>query len=630
MDAWDSSQSTGAGVAAAVPAYVRLLLATMRWKVGSVFLLLVAAGLVQGIGLLMLLPLLQVVGLEVEAGSTDRIAQEATDVLSTVGLRATLGSVLAIYVAIIGLQAVLLRRQATESEALEAAFVLRLRQRLFRAIAFSEWRFLTRQRSSDLTYALTDELDVAGGVTSSLLALASQSLIVTLHLLLAFHLSVPLSVLALGTGALLLVLLHGRNRRAHAVGEEVDRASQSLYAAAVENLAGMKTSKCHGAEARDAAIFSARSERVARAYVAAAGVYAGTDAWFRVGSVLILSTLLYAGLHLGDLAPAGVLLLLFLFSRLVPRFSAVQAEFQSVIGAMPAFRTVWTIIEQCESAAEPPAHAADQMPLRVAIRLDRVSFRYTPGDGPDTLAEIDLCVAAHRTTAIVGASGAGKSTLADLVAGVLEPDRGKIMIDDQPLTAARRRAWRMRVGFVPQDIFLFHDTIRANLLWACPSASEDALHAALHAAAADDFVRRLPNGIDTVLGDRGARLSGGERQRIALARALLRRPELLILDEATSALDSENESRIQEAIARLHGRMTIVVITHRLSTIRHADTIYVIDGGRLIEAGSWAELTRPEQRFAAMYAASVPGGKGDLGPALAASLASAGQEGARP
>src|SRR6185503_11843430 len=176
----------------------------------------------------------------------------------------------------------------------------------------------------------------------------------------------------------------------------------------------------------------------------------------------------------------------------------------------------------------------------------------------------------------------------------IAPDRGRVLVDDMPLTAERMRGWRDRIGYVAQDTFLFHDTILANLLWACPNASKEEMLLALRLAAADGFVSALPRGIETVVGDRGVRLSGGERQRLALARALLRKPSLLILDEATSALDSENERRIQSAIEELHGDMTILIITHRLSTIRGADTIYLVENGSVAEFGTWDELLAKE------------------------------------
>src|SRR5690606_21964199 len=221
-------------------------------------------------------------------------------------------------------------------------------------------------------------------------------------------------------------------------------------------------------------------------------------------------------------------------------------------------------------------------------------------------------------TAIVGPSGGGKSTVADVLIGLLAPDEGEVLVDGEPLTDAQRPAWRRRVAYVAQDVFLFHDTVRANLLLADPDADDARLWEALEAASAG-FVKDLPDGLDTVVGDRGTRLSGGERQRLALARALLREPELLVLDEATSSLDAVNEARVQEAIRRLHGRTTMVVIAHRLATVRDADAIHVLVDGRITESGTWAELVgRPDGVFRNLAAAQgLAAGRGRGRSALA-------------
>jgi ATP-binding cassette subfamily C protein len=174
--------------------------------------------------------------------------------------------------------------------------------------------------------------------------------------------------------------------------------------------------------------------------------------------------------------------------------------------------------------------------------------------------------------------------------GLIAPKEGNILIDRKNFGPEGIRAWREQLGYVPQDTFLFNDTVKANLLWAKPDANEEEINQSLRFAAAEEFVHGLPKGVDTILGERGVLISGGERQRLALARALLRKPSLLILDEATSSLDSENEKRIQNAIERLHGQMTILIISHRLSTIRGADIIHVIEEGRLIESGTWDDL----------------------------------------
>jgi ATP-binding cassette, subfamily C, bacterial len=183
----------------------------------------------------------------------------------------------------------------------------------------------------------------------------------------------------------------------------------------------------------------------------------------------------------------------------------------------------------------------------------------------------------------------------------LTPDDGALTVDGRRLDASWLQGWRNSVGYVPQDAFVFHASVRANLLVTRPEASDDDVWAALEQASARAFVERMPEGLDTVLGDRGVRISGGERQRIALARALLRRPALLVLDEATSNLDVDNERHVQRAVDSLRGRWTIVMIAHRLATVRNADSIHVVEAGRVVESGTWDELVAlGEGRFRAM------------------------------
>jgi ABC-type multidrug transport system fused ATPase/permease subunit len=232
------------------------------------------------------------------------------------------------------------------------------------------------------------------------------------------------------------------------------------------------------------------------------------------------------------------------------------------------------------------------------FEFNQVNFRYNQDRSIWALRDIDLTIPSNRTTALVGPSGAGKSTMADLLMGLLLPQDGDLQVDGKVLTEEQLWHWRQRIGYVPQETFLLHDSIRNNLLWAEPDATAEELQRVLEMSCADRFVDRLPDGIETVVGDRGVRLSGGERQRLALARALLRRPDLLILDEATSHLDAENQQRIHESIQRMQGRLTVVIIAHRLSTIRDADQIICLDKGLVVETGSYRDLSeRPESVF---------------------------------
>lgn len=235
--------------------------------------------------------------------------------------------------------------------------------------------------------------------------------------------------------------------------------------------------------------------------------------------------------------------------------------------------------------------------LRKGVELRGVCFAY-PGR-QQTLSNIDIAIPKGRMTALVGASGAGKSTITDLVLGLQIPQHGEVLLDGVPLTQWALNSFRERVGYVPQEPLLFHASIRENLLWSYPRATEAELWEACCIANADEFIRKLPMGIDAIVGERGLRLSGGQRQRIALARALLRKPDLLILDEATSALDATSERLIQSAIDKLALETTILVVAHRLSTISRSDHVYVLSDGLVVEQGSYAALSRSQEGFLA-------------------------------
>ena len=226
--------------------------------------------------------------------------------------------------------------------------------------------------------------------------------------------------------------------------------------------------------------------------------------------------------------------------------------------------------------------------LKKKIEFRDVNFSYPLRE--NTINELNLNIEKGQMVALVGESGSGKSTITDLLLGLQLPVSGQILIDNIPLSEYKQNSFRERVGYVPQEALLFHSSVRDNLLWAHDSSDENQLWDALRMANAEMFVKELPHGIDTIVGERGVRMSGGQRQRIALARALLRKPELLILDEATSALDTESENLIQNSIEKIAKNITIVIVAHRLSTIKKADMVFIVQNGEIIESGSYAEL----------------------------------------
>ena len=239
--------------------------------------------------------------------------------------------------------------------------------------------------------------------------------------------------------------------------------------------------------------------------------------------------------------------------------------------------------------------------LRQGIRFEAVTLRY-PGRSEAALIDVSFTLPRHGTVALVGASGAGKSSLVDLLVGLIDPSAGRIVVDGHDLRSIDLDSWQRRLGVVSQEVLMLHDTLAANIAYGLEEdVSLDAIQQAAAAACADDFIEALPEGYHTVIGEQGHRLSGGQRQRLSLARAMLRQPEILILDEATSALDSHSEARVHQAIAAFRSSRTVLAVAHRLSSIRNADQILVVDGGRIVEQGTHDQLLAQAGAYAGLW-----------------------------
>ncbi|MCE7698064.1 MAG: ABC transporter ATP-binding protein/permease [Methanobacterium paludis] len=584
----------------------------MSRKVVLALSLMVFISLTEGVGLLLLLPLMQLVGLNVGQGSLGQIAGLTSYFFSSIGLTPSLVVVMIIYVAVISMNAVLGRWQTIKSFSIVYEFAAHLRKHLYKSITSTNWLFFIRMRASDFAHALTYEIERVTNGTYQFLTMISTAMVLSVYIIFTLRVYGLLTILILFVGVVLILVLKKKASSSRSSGEELSYTSKDMYSSILQHMDGMKTIKSFGMQESNIGEFSKITDQVALRYTNAIQSYADVRAFFDIGSVVFLSVIVVVMIEVMKVPTAGVLLLIFLFVRMVPMFSSIQQSYQNFINMLPAFRTIMDLEKRCEDAAEPEIEIQKDLDhkgsisegtqggsvLNEGIELQKVSFSYL-SDNNFTINELNLMIKAGETTAIVGRSGAGKSTVADMIMGLIPPDKGEMLLDGEKLSANQMVSWRSQIGYVAQETFLFNDTIRSNLLIANPEANEKDIEDALKLAAAQDFVLNLHDGLDTIIGDRGVKLSGGERQRIALARALLRKPSLLILDEATSNLDSENERHIMEAIERLHGSMTILIIAHRLSTIRRADVIYLIDGGSLVESGTWNGLVSENGKFKA-------------------------------
>jgi subfamily B ATP-binding cassette protein MsbA len=395
-------------------------------------------------------------------------------------------------------------------------------------------------------------------------------------------------------------------RRLRQLSRQTQEEIGAMAGAVSESLAATQVAKTYQMEEYLKARGRAAFEEIRRLRMKAAVARARMDPILEVGAGLAIAlVIVFVGWRirsgattLGDFASYSTALLL--AAQPVRTLGNLNAIVQEALAALARTHAVMdrrpTITDQ--TGAPPLRVSAGEVAFRA------VSFSY--GSEP-ALTGIDAVAAGGRRTALVGRSGAGKSTLLSLVPRLFDPTAGAVLIDGQDLRTVSLASLRRQVAVVSQEVLLFDDSIRANIAFGRPDADQQAIEAAARAAAAHDFIRQLPEGYDTRVGERGSRLSGGERQRVALARAFLKDAPILLLDEATSALDPQSELLVQEALARLMQGRTTIVIAHRLATVRDADQILVMEAGRIVEAGTHASLSAAGGAYARLNSGDLAG-----------------------
>lgn len=535
-----------------------------------------SVSLTDGFGVLTLVPILSRMDARGGAdGWTRRID-------AALGFTPSIAGLLTFAVVLALIRTVLQYAQKILSSDVQNDVIDRLRARAFSGVMHAEWRWLVQHRTSDhATLILNTVARIAQGLNQLILAV-TLAIAAVGYLIAAFLLSWQVALFTLATGSLVLAAFSAQRRRAVLLGFTLSKAGRAVFERVHQDLAGVRIIKAYGTGDQQADAFAdaLREARVqARRQERSGGIGQGL---LQVGGAAVLVLVLGVGHFVWGVALPTLLPLLLVFSRLAPMLGSLQSAWsvwsfsRAAVNEMDAFHL--------ETAAhrEPEPTAAEAPRLTGAITLHDVGVEYA-GRATPALDRVSLTIPANSTTALCGASGAGKSTLADVLMGLIAPDRGHVLVDGVAIEGAHRIAWRRAVAYVQQDPFLFHDTIRANIVLGRAGIDQAAIEDALERAGAT-FVLALPAGLETVVGDSGARLSGGERQRIALARALVGSPSLVILDEATSALDSEHEMAVRRTMRALRGRVTLVFISHRESMREDADQVIVLDHGVIIHA----------------------------------------------
>jgi ATP-binding cassette, subfamily B, bacterial PglK len=480
--------------------------------------------------------------------------------------------------------------------------------RLLASYLHQPYAWFLERNSSDIGKNVLNEVDgLVGRVISPALRLIAGALMVVAIVGLLMLVDPLVTVLSAGLlGCSYAFIYMKLRKRLHQLGEALMQAFGERFRVAQEATGGIKDVKLLGLEDSYTALYETAARKSAKSS-AALGVmselprFALEGIAFGTLLALILMLLLRSGGQMADIVPTlGV----FAFSvmRLLPALQQIYNALATIRGARAILDTITT--DYALAAPMPGLAQTAAAPLRLERQLDlsQVAFSYATANRA-ALRGLDLVIPARSTVGIVGGTGAGKTTLVDLVLGLLTPESGVISVDGTAITNDNVRAWQKTLGYVPQAIFLTDDTIAANIAFGIPKDKIDmaAVERASRTAALHDFVAtELAQGYETEVGERGVRLSGGQRQRIGIARALYRDPTLLIMDEATSALDNITERVVMEAVQNIRADKTIILIAHRLSTVKTCDTIFLMEQGKLVAQGTYDELVAGNETFRKM------------------------------
>ncbi|QOR65464.1 ABC transporter ATP-binding protein [Cytobacillus suaedae] len=569
------------------------------YKMSGAILLLnllgsVMIGLLEGVSILLLVPLLTISGI---FDTTNKIPQleEISNFFMVLPTSISLLIVLSLYFFIIVVQNLLQRNLTIRQVSIRETFCRNLRLDIYSSLLMSNWSFFLKKRKSDLLNLLTTELArVIGGVNLSI-QLLSSFVFTLIQIGIALWLSPVLTLFVITCGLLLSLFSKKFIKESKELGNKSSIHAQEYLGGITDQLNGIKDIKSNTLEESHLIWLESLTRRMSKEQMDYVSMITKSQLYYKVASGFFISIFIFLSVQLFQARFEQLLLIILIFSRLWPRFTGIQSNLQNIALAIPAFKFIFTLQGECKEALEFASSiktndTGTSLKLKDGLECQNLSFKYHKEEPVYSLENINFFIPANKMTAIVGKSGAGKSTLVDILLGLNKPDSGEVLIDGVKINDETLLSLRHSIGYVPQDPFLFNGSLRDNLLLVKKDATENELWEAIRFASAAEFARNLPKGLDTQIGDRGIKLSGGERQRIVLARAILRKPSILILDEATSSLDSDNESKIQEAIEQLHGKMTIVVIAHRLSTIRNADQVIVLEKGRVIQQGSYQNL----------------------------------------
>ena len=551
----------------------------------AILLLNVVVSMTGGISIVMLIPMLGL--LDISQASVSALSVLSAP-LQRFSFPWQVVIMIALYFALVVFKALLGRMLSLRETRFLEDYAYHLRDDLYQAVSRADWERLTAGKQSDTINLFTAQCSQVSYGVADVIHMISSLVSAAVQLCIAVWLSLPVTIFVCVCGGVFILLFRGMFRISKEYGEEMIRINREMYSELFSQLRSVKEVRTYNVQREHTRLFDGISDSFRQAKIryvklrAFPQVIYSCAAAFMIGVIFIVCVLFF------KMDTARLMVLVYVFMRLWPVFSGFYGRLQSILSCVPAHEKLQEALAALEQT-EPEPENPPALPFEREIAFKDVTFAYSDGT-EDVLRSISFTLKKGTTTALVGRSGAGKTTIADLLLGFLHPTGGEIRIDGVPLTRETLPGWRQGLGYIPQNPLILNASVRENLQRFHPSATEPEMIAALEKAQAWGIVSGLKDGLDTPLGDEGVRLSGGERQRIVLARVLLGHPRLIIMDEATSAMDYESEAAVREAVRALDRDITVLIIAHRLATVRTAQNAIVLEDGRITEDGSLKEL----------------------------------------
>jgi ATP-binding cassette subfamily C protein len=550
-------------------------------------LLMCLASVLEGVGLTMLLPLLARFGLAGDV-ETNVLSETVEKALATLAVPPELGPLLVIMVAVLVFQVLVTFARTWFEVYCTTFYTADWRRQLFSAVILADWPYLMRTDASRQANVIVNETSRISAALSLSLQMINAAILIFIYAVISLAAAWQMVAFLVVFGLGVYLATRPLSRKSKTVGETVTRVSERLMHHAHEFLINAKLIKATATERTAQAVMRRAIEEYRRTYALAGVIPALVMMIYMSLGYVILGIGVWFALTYATLSPASIIVSIYVFLRLYVQLSTFQQLRQSFALSAPALFSTQQEYGAAVAAAE---HRDDgvqlesQEPVRISIADLSISY----GD-QEALSEVSATLNPGDVIGLTGPSGAGKSTFVDAVVGLVTSTSGNAMVDGTPVEGLDLRHWRRQIGYVAQETLLLNGTIAENIAWGASEMNMEGVRAAARLANADDFISRMPKGYDTVIGGRSVRMSGGQRQRIGLARALYGNKRLIILDEATSALDSESEAQVLRAVESLRGKVTIIMIAHRLSTLRNADQILVFNQGRIVDAGTFDDL----------------------------------------